>query len=65
MSVCASVCLSGAPPVAVNMAADALSRGAPSTVIAPTGATEEPPATAVSTQQHGMRRSIKCLVPKI
>ncbi|KAM7388159.1 hypothetical protein PAMP_024357 [Pampus punctatissimus] len=40
------------PPVIVNMEADVLSHGAPSTVTAPTVVTEEPPATAVSNQSH-------------
>lgn len=43
-----SVCLPGVPQVTVNTEVDVLSHGAPSTVTAPTVATEEQPATAVS-----------------
>lgn len=49
-----SSCLSGALPATANMAVDVRSHGAPSTVIAPTVATEEPPAIAVSSHQLGL-----------
>lgn len=67
LSLCisVSVCLSGVPQVTANMEVDVLSHGPPSTVTAPTAATEEPPATAVSNQQQGICRSLKCLKPKI
>lgn len=63
--ICVSVCVSGAPPVIVNTEVDVLSHGLPSTVTAPTAATEEPPATAVSNQQQGICRFLKYLKPKI
>lgn len=47
-------CPSGAPPATVNMEVDVCSHGAPSTVIAQTVATEEPPATAVSSHQQAI-----------
>lgn len=45
------LCL-GALKVVVNMEASAANHGAPSTVIAPTQATVEPPVTAVSANTH-------------
>lgn len=55
------VCLPGVPPVTVNMEVDVLSRGAPSTVTAPTAATEEPHATAVSNQPQSVFKMLQSL----
>lgn len=52
LSLSVSFILQGVPPVTANMEEYVLNRGAPFTVTAPTVATGEPPATAVSNQFH-------------